>query len=158
MSLDSDTLRNNRHERFAQLVALGVQQGQAWSDTAPAGTFPAITSSRVHGSRVANRPDVSKRIKFLQTGRNAARTAPTRLATPSDLKVVLMALTEALSGIYERLRIEGATEDELASVRALTSGHSQRALSVADLAKATPVPNDAISLSIKERPAYDCPC
>lgn len=158
MTLASQPLGNDRHENFAQLKALGVESSAAWIDTAPQGSWPNRKSAAVSGHRVSVRPEVKARIKYLQGCRSERRSAPLRLDSAADAIGAMNSLTASLSAFYARLRAEGATEDELAAMRALTSTHSQRALSIADLAApSAPVARTA-ALHIPEGASHVCRC
>jgi hypothetical protein len=158
VTLPSDPLKNQRHERFAQLVALGATYVRGWIEAAPQGKRPSAKSASVQGHRTMQRPDVRARVQFLQQGRKEAHTARLPLVSATDLKSAMKALTGEIQALYDRLRTEGATEDELAAVRALKNSHAQRALSIADLGRDTPVAASAAPVIWPKGASHVCNC
>ena len=149
---------NERHEKFAQLVATGVEYGKAWAETAQAGHRPARKSSNSAGHRVAARPEVAARIRHLTGLRAEKRPVLLRLESVGDVMALSERLSGALNDLYTRLGVEGADEASLASTRALMASHAQRCLDLAKLRGTPSAPREPEIMMLNMGGPHECEC
>lgn len=112
-------LKNARHERFAQLVAGGMPQAEAYVD---AGFKCEPKAAEASASRLHAKPDVAARVKEI-TGEAAERTTVTIVRAVEELAKLGFANVQRFKDLAFTGDVEDLDEDDAAALRSVTVEH-----------------------------------